>query len=97
MNTTSEYSVAIDRYIDVSHTDTYHTVLSLLQLTFGKHSDVILFEDFKEFLCQWTNYFKDHDLDHFLRDIEIGMKLEGDRVSICQIAAMIEYDAECFP
>jgi len=51
-------------------------------LTFGKQSDVILFQDFKEFLFEWANYFKEADLDLFLRDVEIGLKLEGDRISI---------------
>lgn len=94
---TTEFNTAVDRYIDVSHADAYHTVRSLLQLTFGKQSDVILFEDFKIFLREWDNFFSDKDLEYFLRDVEIGLKLEGDRVSICQISAMIEYDSECFP
>ena len=93
----TSYGASVDRYMDISSTDSYHTVYSLLQLTFGKQSDVIVFEDFKEFLFQWANYFKESDLDLFLRDVEIGLKLEGDRVSIGQISSMIEYDSECFP
>ena len=60
-------------------------------------SDVILFEDFKHFLFEQSHFFSGQDLEWFMRDVEIGLKLEGDRVSICQIAAMIEYDSECFP
>jgi len=40
------------RYIDVTDRDAYHTVKSLLQMTFGKQSDIILFEDFKAFLYE---------------------------------------------
>jgi hypothetical protein len=66
-------------------------------LQFGKQSDLIQYEDFKFFLLNNSQYFVNEDLELFLRDVEVGLKLEGDRVSINQISAMIEYDSECFP
>ena len=93
----TEFSTAVQEYLKLAHADAYHTVKSLLQLKFGKQSDVIYFDDFKFWLEDHAQFFQNEDLENFLKDVEIGLKLEGDRVSICMISAMIEYDSECFP
>lgn len=46
----TDFSTAVDRYCDLSHDKAFQTSKSLLQLQFGKQSDLIQYEDFKFYL-----------------------------------------------
>ena len=80
-----------------ANTDPYALVLYLFQLKFGEQEKLIHLADARTFLKEFTNFFQGDDLNRFVRDIELGCRLEGGRVQVSQIAAMIKHASEGFP
>lgn len=80
-----------------ANTDPYALVLYLFKLKFGEQENLIYLSDVKAFLYEFATYFQGDDLSRFLRDVELGLRLEGDRVQVTQIAAMIKHASEGFP
>jgi len=69
----------------------------LFKLKFGEQAEVLSLSEVKGFLNEFDSYFRGEDLELFIRDIEIGLLLEGDRVAVSDIAQMIKNDSEFFP
>jgi len=58
----------------------------LFKLKFGDDSDVLTLTEVKSFLNEFETYFQGEDLELFIRDIEVGLLLDGDRVAVTDIA-----------
>lgn len=69
----------------------------LFKLKFGEQADVLSLAEVKGFLNEFDSYFRGEDLELFIRDIELGLLLEGDRVAVSDIAQMIKNDSDFFP
>jgi len=46
---------------------------------------------------EFAAFFQGDDLSKFVKDLELGLKPEGERVEVVQIASMIKHAAEGFP
>jgi hypothetical protein len=77
--------------------DPYALVLYLFKLKFGEQENLVYLSDVKAFLQEFSTYFQGDDLNRFVKDVELGHKLEGERVAVQQIAAMIKHASEGFP
>lgn len=80
-----------------ANTDPYALVLYLFKMKFGIEDSLIDLCDVKAFLQEFASYFQGDDLNRFMKDVELGLRLEGDRVQVSQIAAMIKHASEGFP
>lgn len=69
----------------------------LFKLKFGDQAEILTITEVKAFLNEFDSYFRGDDLELFIRDLELGLKLEGDRVAVSDIAAMIKNDSDYFP
>jgi hypothetical protein len=72
-------------------------MMHLFKLKFGEGEDLVYLSDLKAFLQEFANFFQGDDLNRFIRDIELDLRLEGDRVEIQQIASMIKHATDGFP
>lgn len=95
--TLSDFTDAVESYMNDANTDPYALVIYLFKLKFGEQENFIYLSDVKAFLSEFANYFYGEDLNRFMRDIELSLSLEGDRVQIEQIAGMIKHASEGFP
>lgn len=95
--TCTDFTDAVESYMNDANTDPYALVLYLFQLKFGEQEKLIHLADARTFLKEFTNFFQGDDLNRFVRDIELGCRLEGGRVQVSQIAAMIKHASEGFP
>lgn len=77
--------------------DPYALVLYLFKMKFGEQESMVYVQDVKAFLQEFATYFQGDDLGKFVKDLELGLKLEGERVQVSQIAGMIKHSSEGFP
>jgi len=94
--TCTDFTDAVESYINDVNSDPYSMVLYLFKLKFGEGSDVLDLADVKAFLHEFGSYFQGDDLDKFIQDIELAMGTEGEHVQVSQIASMIKYASEGF-
>ena len=80
-----------------ANTDPYALVLYLFKMKFGVDDSLIYLSDVRAFMHEFASYFQGDDLNRFIKDIELGLRLEGDRVQVSQIAALIKHASEGFP
>lgn len=77
-----------------ANTDPAALVLYLFKLKFGEQESLIYLSDLKAFFEEFAAYFQGDDLEHFIKDVELGHCIDGDRVEISQIASMIKHASE---
>ena len=80
-----------------ANTDPYALVLYLFKLKFGEQEAQLYLSDVKAFLQEFASYFQGDDLNRFMKDIDMSLRVEGNRVEVAQIAAMIRHASEGFP
>lgn len=80
-----------------ANTDPYALVLYLFKMKFGEDESLMYLTDVKAFLSEFTSYFEGDDLNCFVKDLQLGLRLEGDRVQVSQIAGLIKHASEGFP
>jgi len=95
--TISDFTDAVESYMNDVTTDAYPMVNYLFKLKFGDNAEILTLTEVKAFLNEFDSYFRGEDLERFVRDLEIGLRLEGDKVSVSEIASMIKNDSDCFP
>lgn len=94
--TCSDFTDAVESYINDVNADPYSMVLYLFKLKFGEGSDMLDLSDVKAFLQEFSSYFQGDDLDKFIQDIEIGLGTDGEHVQVSHIASMIKHASEGF-
>ena len=77
-----------------ANTDPYALVLYLFKLKFGEQEAQLYLSDVKAFLQEFASYFQGDDLNRFMKDIDMNLRVEGNRVEVAQIAAMIRHASE---
>lgn len=95
--TISEFTDAVESLMNDVATETAPMVEYLFKLKFGESAEVLTLTEVKGFLNEFESYFRGEDLDLFIRDIELGLLLDGDRVAVADIAQMIKNDSDFFP
>ena len=60
--------------------DPFALVQYLFKLKFGEQDSLIYLSDVKAFLQEFATYFQGDDLNRFVKDLELGLRIEGDRV-----------------
>ena len=95
--TCNDFTEAVESYMNDANTDPYALVLYLFKMKFGVEDSMIYLSDVKAFLQEFEAYFQGDDLNLFMKDMELGLRLEGDRVQVSQIAALIKHASEGFP
>ena len=95
--TITDFTDAVESYMNDVSTEAAPMVNYLFKLKFGDDTDILSMGEVKGFLNEFDSYFRGDDLELFIRDLELSQKLDGDRVSVCDIAAMIKNDSEFFP
>jgi|UniRef100_A0A7S3HV36 hypothetical protein len=95
--TLSDFTDAVESYMNDANMDPYALVLYLFKMKFGEQENLIYVQDVKAFMQEFATYFQGDDLSKFVKDLELGLKLEGERVQVAQIAAMIKHSSEGFP
>ena len=95
--TLGDFTDAVESYMNDANMDPYALVLYLFKMKFGEQESMVYVQDVKAFLQEFASYFQGDDLGKFVKDLELGLKLEGERVQVSQIAAMIKHSSEGFP
>lgn len=78
--TCNDFTEAVESYMNDANTDPYALVLYLFKMKFGIEDSLIYLSDVKAFLKEFEAYFEGDDLNRFVKDLEYGLRLEGDRV-----------------
>lgn len=80
-----------------ANSDPYALVQYIFRLKFGEQAQVLYLSDVRAFLEEFATYFQGDDLNSFVKDIELGLRLEGDRVQVSSIASLIRHATEGLP
>ena len=84
--TCSDFTDAVESYINDVQADPYAMVLYLFKLKFGESTEMLELGDVKAFLQEFSCYFQGDDLDKFMQDIELSMGSDGEHISVSKIA-----------
>ena len=84
--TISDFTDAVESLMNDVSTEAAPMINYLFKLKFGEQADVLSLAEVKGFLNEFDSYFRGEDLELFIRDIELGLLLEGDRVAVSDIA-----------
>ena len=95
--TCMEFTDAVESYFNDANADPQSMIMYLFKLKFGEETTFIYLSDLKAFLLEFASFFQGDDLNRFIRDIELDLRLEGDRVEVAQIASMIKHATDGFP
>ena len=95
--TITDFTDAVESYMNDVSTEAAPMVNYIFKLKFGDQAEILTMTEVKGFLNEFDSYFRGDDLELFIREIELGLKLEGDRVAVSDIAAMIKNDSDYFP
>lgn len=89
--TVNEFTDAVESYVSDANADPESMVLYLFKLKFGDKADFVYLSDVRCFLNEFASYFQGDDLNRFIRDVELDLRMEGDRVELSQLASMIRH------
>jgi hypothetical protein len=84
--TISDFTDAVESLMNDVSTEAAPMINYLFKLKFGEQADVLSLAEVKGFLNEFDSYFRGDDRELFIRDIELGLLLEGDRVAVSDIA-----------
>ena len=80
--TLGDFTDAVESYMNDANMDPYALVLYLFKMKFGEQEALVYVQDVKAFLQEFASYFQGDDLGKFVKDLELGLKLEGERVQV---------------